>query len=157
MAQTKNQKEWEQSIEWVGIVAGCVIKRDDKYLLVQEKQAKVYGLWNLPAGYVDKGETIEEAAIREAKEETGYTVRLLEEVGLYHEHLGTPVKHMFRAEIIGGHFVIPEDEILDAQWLSLEEVKVLEKAKKLRKPWIWDVLRRVDRATTANVRMGHRP
>ena len=54
----------------VPVVAGCVIQKDGKYLLVQEKQQKVYGLWNLPAGHVDEGETFEEAAIRESQEET---------------------------------------------------------------------------------------
>lgn len=60
-----------------GVVAGCVIKKDGNYLLVQERQPKVYGKWNLPAGHVDKDETIEQAAVREAKEETGYEVELI--------------------------------------------------------------------------------
>jgi ADP-ribose pyrophosphatase YjhB (NUDIX family) len=52
------------------MVAACLIKRDGKYLLVQEKQPKAYGLWNLPAGKVDEGYTIEETAIKEAKDLT---------------------------------------------------------------------------------------
>ncbi len=58
----EQQSKWEDTVAWVGVVAGCVIRRDSTYLLVQEKQKKAYGLWNLPAGYVDKGETIEQAA-----------------------------------------------------------------------------------------------
>ena len=96
------QEEWEASVQWVGIVAGCVIERDGKYLLVQEKQPKAYGLWNLPAGYVDKGEDIESAAIREAKEETGLEVKLAGEIGVWHEDVKRPVKHAFRAIVVGG-------------------------------------------------------
>jgi 8-oxo-dGTP diphosphatase len=148
MPQTENQTDWEKTVEWVGIVAGCVVKKDGKYLLVQEKQTKVYGLWNLPAGHVDKGETIEQeqAAIREVKEETGYDVALGEQIGIYHERPGTPVKHIFSAEINGGELKIQEDEILDVKWLSLEEVKVLKETDKLRTSWIWDVITRVEHA-----------
>ena len=39
-----NQKDWEASIAWSMVVAGCVVRREDgRYLLVQEKQTKVYG------------------------------------------------------------------------------------------------------------------
>lgn len=34
----------------VHVVAGCVIEKDGKFLLVQEKKPIAYGLWNLPAG-----------------------------------------------------------------------------------------------------------
>ncbi len=39
-----DQTKWEDTVEWVGIIAGCIIKQDGKYLLVQEKQPKAYGL-----------------------------------------------------------------------------------------------------------------
>ena len=56
------------------IAAGVVIKLDGKYLLIQENSpgGKIHELWSFPSGKVDKGETIEEAAVREAKEESGY-------------------------------------------------------------------------------------
>jgi ADP-ribose pyrophosphatase YjhB (NUDIX family) len=135
-----NQKDWEQTVERVGVVAGCLVKKDDKYLLVQEMQKKVYGLWNLPAGHVDKGETIEEAAIREVKEETGYNVRLGQEIGLYHESTGTPVKHIFAAEIVSGELTPQAGEILDAKWLTFSEIQMIKDDDKLRTPWIWEII-----------------
>lgn len=138
------QEEWEQSVTWIGIVAGCVINQDGKYLLVQEKQQKVYGLWNLPAGYVDKDEEIEHAAIREAKEESGYDVELDGQIALYHEETKRPLKHIFKAHIVGGDLKIQENEILDAKWLSFEEVKQLEEQGKLRAPWIIDAISKVE-------------
>lgn len=98
-----SQAEWEASIAWSRVVAGCVI-RDEKgrYVLVQEAQPKVYGLWNIPAGHVDKGESIRDAAIRETKEETGYDVELLDKIDVYHEEIQEPVRHAFQARISGG-------------------------------------------------------
>lgn len=138
------QQEWEESVEWVGIVAGCVIRKDGKYLLVQEKQAKVYGLWNIPAGYVDKGETVEQAAIREVKEESGFDVKLGSKVGIYHEGVGKPVKHVFKGEIVGGELGVQEDEILSAGWLTCQEVTSLDKEGRLRAPWILEAISKVE-------------
>lgn len=58
------------------IIAGCVIVRDNKILMVKEAKKKCFGQWNFPAGHVDEHELITEAAIREAYEETGCKVKL---------------------------------------------------------------------------------
>ncbi|MDQ2973735.1 MAG: NUDIX hydrolase [bacterium] len=140
-----NQKEWEASIAWSRVVAGCVIKqRDGKYLLVQEKQPKVYGLWNLPAGHVDKGEQIEDAARREVKEETGYIVELDSEIGIYHETVESSVRHAFTAHIVGGELKVQEDEILDAGWFSYKEITNMKHSGKLRVEWIYDAISKVE-------------
>ncbi len=140
-----NQQEWEASIAWSKVVAGCVIRNGDgKFLLVQEKQPRVYGLWNLPAGHVDKGESIEHAAIREVKEETGYDVELGDKIGIYHETVESPVRHAFNAKIIGGELKIQLDEILDAKWFSFAEITSMKQASKLRVDWIYDAMGRVE-------------
>lgn len=140
-----NQEEWEASIAWSKVVAGCVIRRDDgKYLLVQEMQPKVYGLWNLPAGHVDKGETIEDAAAREVKEETGLDVELGDKIGIYHETIESPVRHAFAAKIIGGELKAQPDEILDAKWFSFDEITNMKQDGKLRVDWIYEAMCRVE-------------
>jgi len=131
---------WEASVEWTRIVAGCVIRQDSKYLLVQEKQEIAYGLWNIPAGHVDRGETIREAAIREAAEETGYTVEIGDEIALIHESVETAIKHVFEAKIIGGKACIDSEEILDIQWFSFAQIEALHKEDKIRRPWVFKVL-----------------
>lgn len=128
----------KKEITLVPIVAGVVIKKDNKYLLVQEKYHKVYGLWNFPAGKVDVGDTIEQTAIKEAKEESGYDVKLIRKIDIYQETANEPPKHAFEAEIIGGDLKYPEDEILDARWFSFQEVKELK--DKLRSSWILDAI-----------------
>ncbi len=117
----------------VDVVAGVVIKQDGKYLLVQEKN-KARGFWNFPAGRVDEGESFEQAAIREAKEESGYDVELIREIDAFHETPTAAVKHAFEAKITGGELKFPEDELLDARWFTFEEIKGMK--DKLRSEWI---------------------
>lgn len=129
--------EWKKSIEWTRVVVGCVVFSDGRYLLVQEKQQSAYGLWNLPAGHVDKGETLEEAAIREMKEETGYAVELISEIGVYHHIATAPVKHAYEATIIGGVESLQEDEILQVEWFNFETIKAMHEHGKIRSEWVW--------------------
>jgi len=110
----------------VEVIAGVVLKKDGKYLLVQEKQPKAYMLWNLPAGRTDEGETIEAAAIREAKEECGFDVELGKELLVLHQAIDKPVMHAFEAEIIGGELAFPEDEMLDARWFTYKEIQSMK-------------------------------
>lgn len=127
----------EQELLRVYVVAGGVIQKDDRFLLVQEKKESAYGLWNIPAGKVEVGETLEQAAIREVKEETGYDVRIVRKLVLQHEDGEGSVKHSYEVEIIGGGLSIPKEELLDAQWFSLRDIEGMN--DKLRnKSWILD-------------------
>lgn len=108
------------------LIAGVVIEQDGKYLLVQERKPSAYGLWNLPAGKADEGETVEVAAVREAKEETGYDVKLIKKLEVYHSTLDSRQKHAFIAEIVGGNLSFPIDELLDAQWFTYEEIQKMK-------------------------------
>lgn len=57
---------------------GGVVIREGSVLLVQRASEPLAGQWSLPGGGVELGETLEEAVVRELREETGLTVRLLE-------------------------------------------------------------------------------
>jgi len=122
------------------VVAGVVIKKEDKYLLVQESQEKCYGKWNPPAGKVDEGDSIEKTAVKEAKEESGFDVELVRKIGIYQEKATDAVKHVFEAKIIGGEISFPEDEILDVKWFSIDEVKAMAEKDELREKFIIDVI-----------------
>jgi 8-oxo-dGTP diphosphatase len=125
----------------VAVVAGCVIEKDDKYLLVQEKQPKAYGLWNLPAGHVDEGETFEEAAIREAHEETGFSVELGQKLETVHPSTDRPVLHAYKASIISGELKIDPNELLDVRWFTFQEIEALQADNKLRNDWVIDTIK----------------
>lgn len=121
-------------------VASCIIQKGNRYLLIQERQPHVYGLWNLPGGHVDEGETLEAAAIREAKEETGFEVKVEKRVASMQVQ-GDPRLHAFTTRIIGGELKIPTDEILAAKWFTYEEIKELDIQKLVRDSW---ALRAID-------------
>ena len=110
------------------------ISKDGKILMLQEGGKRAYGLWSFPGGHVDEGETFEQAAIREADEESGYQVTLGKEI--FHalisdqEYKGswgdTPEIEIkiFAANIIGGEMRLDE-QALDIKWLSQGEALAL--------------------------------
>lgn len=60
------------------------------------------GLWSFPSGYVERGEAVETAAVREVREETGLEVQLDGLVGLYSEEGQPVVVAVYAAHLIGG-------------------------------------------------------
>ena len=128
-------KKWAKT----NIVAGVIIKKENKYLLVQEKKKDVYGLWNLPAGHVEIDDSIEKAAIREAFEETGYRVKLIKKIGIFQKKVSESAKHVFLAKIISGAVNYQKDEILDVKWFTFLEIKKMK--NKIRNPWVIEAIK----------------
>jgi ADP-ribose pyrophosphatase YjhB (NUDIX family) len=126
------------------VVAGVVIKKDGKFLLVQEKQEKCFGKWNLPAGKVDEGDSIEKTAVKEAKEESGFDIKLVRKIDIYQEKATDAVKHVFEAEISGGGIDYPKDEILDVQWFDLAQIDLMAKNDELREKFILESIMEMD-------------
>src|SRR5262245_5437364 len=54
---------------------GAIIFRRDEVLLIQRGKAPALGKWSIPGGAVKLGESLEDALVRELREETGLTVR----------------------------------------------------------------------------------
>ena len=68
----------------------CVVAREGEVLFIKRGNEPGYGLWSLPGGYVDRGEVVEEAAVREVLEETGLEVEVGGLLGVFSE-AGRPV------------------------------------------------------------------
>jgi 8-oxo-dGTP diphosphatase len=106
------------------VAATSIIERDGKILLIRRAGEPGYGLWSMPGGYVDRGEVVEEAAVREAREETGLEVEIELLVGLFSEP-GHPVMvAAYVAREVGG-CLKPGPETLEAGFFSPDDLPPL--------------------------------
>lgn len=102
------------------IIVGGVVKKDGKYLLVQEAKKECKGKWSIPAGHLEPNETIVEGAKREILEECGLEVEI---TGILHVRKNSEwVNIAFSTNIISGEIRFDKKEILDAKWFSLDDI-----------------------------------
>ncbi len=96
------------------LVAGAIFELDGGITLVQRDIEPGYGKWTFPGGFVERGETAEAAAEREALEETGLEIEAKDIVGLYTYEGQTPAIAVFAASVTGGE-PTPLDETMDVK------------------------------------------
>lgn len=102
-------------------VGTIVADEDGRVVLVRRAIEPGYGLWVFPGGYVDRGEAVTEAAVREAREEAGLDVRLDGLVNIY-SYPGRPlVVIVYAATVLGGTLCF-DDECLEARWFTPAEI-----------------------------------
>ncbi len=110
------------------VTVAVVAEHDGRYLMVEERD-KVTGqlVFNQPAGHLERDETLQQAALRECREETGWDVALTGILGvsMYASHGNgiTYVRHTFSAEPLA---TVPgariDADIHAVHWLSYEEI-----------------------------------
>ena len=104
------------------LAVGTVISDgDNRVALVKRAIEPGYGKWVFPGGYVDRGEQVEVAAIREAREEVGLDVRIDRLINIYSYHGRTPVVIVYAATMIGGCLAC-DDEGLEARFFGVDEI-----------------------------------
>jgi 8-oxo-dGTP diphosphatase len=97
------------------IAVGTVIRMaDDRIVLVRRAIEPGYGKWVFPGGYVDRGEEITLAAIREAREESGLDVRIDDLINIYSYPGRTPIVVVYAATCVGGELAV-DDEGLEVR------------------------------------------
>lgn len=109
-------------------VVDSIICRDNKVLLVKRKEP-VPDTWAIPGGFLEWGETFEDATVREAREETGFEIELEEILGAYSDPNRDPRGHLvaiiFVAKPIGGELKI-SDEHSELRWFDFKEMSSLK-------------------------------
>ncbi|HOO56145.1 MAG TPA: NUDIX hydrolase [bacterium] len=95
------------------LTADTIILHEGKIVLVERGNEPFKGKWALPGGFVEIGEKVEQAAVREAKEETGLDVELLALLGVYSDPERDPRGHtcsvVYIARSTGGELRADDD------------------------------------------------
>ncbi|NIP40913.1 MAG: NUDIX domain-containing protein [Candidatus Aenigmarchaeota archaeon] len=119
-----------------------IVFLDNKILLVKRSERPYRGYWVLPGGYVEVGETVEEAVLREVREETGLDTEIGRMVGVYSDPGRDPRGHnvaiAYVLKVIGGEIRPEEKETSDVRYfktmpkrVGFDHSKMITDAKRL--------------------------
>ena len=106
------------------VAAAVLVLQDGKLLLVKRGVEPAMGEWAFPSGYVDRGEVVEDAALREVKEETGLDVELDGFVGMYSLTGNPVVLAVYSGKVTGGVLYAGHDAE-DAAWFESDDLPTL--------------------------------
>jgi ADP-ribose pyrophosphatase YjhB (NUDIX family) len=108
------------------IVTGCIPVWGEHILLCRRAIEPRYGLWTLPAGFMENAETMEQAAMREAHEEAHANVHIEGLFALFSLPHANQVYVMYRAALLDNHYAAGEESLevklfleADIPWASL--------------------------------------
>ena len=115
---------------------GAIIIEDDRVLLVKRAHPPIQGQWSIPGGVLEVGEMVQEAAIREAREETGLVVEPGELLGVYDRILRDPDQRVqyhyvlidFLCRPVGGELLAASDAA-EVRWFRREELPPMQLAE----------------------------
>ena len=102
-------------------VCGAILTWGDKILLCKRAIKPRYGLWTLPAGFMENGETITEAAARESMEEANAAAHKLDLFGVFSLPHISQVYMMFKGELVTEN-VSPGIESLETELFDIEDI-----------------------------------
>lgn len=112
--------------------SGAVITNEKGEILLQ-KRSGTENVWGLPGGAVEIGESIEEAAIRELKEETGLDIKVEYLIGVYSKYFNKypngdaaqTICYFFKGTVTGGLLSIDNNETFDLQFFEKNNIPKL--------------------------------
>lgn len=93
------------------VVAGTIFTLDGGIVLLKRGVAPAMGKWVFPGGYVDRGESVEDAAIRETKEESMLDVKLASLLNVYSYARSPNVVVVYAAEVVGGELAAADESV----------------------------------------------
>lgn len=115
------------------LAVSAAVFRAGRVLIVRRVRSPAHGLYTLPGGGVELGESLEQAVIREIREETALDIEPVELVGfrqaIVRDAGGRVERHFvilpFAARFIGGEISLNE-ELAEAHWLVPDEISGLK-------------------------------
>jgi len=115
--------------------SAVLVKKGDSFLLAKRNKSSYFGKWVIPGGGIDWGETIEEAAIREIKEETNLDIRIIKLICFkeiihpsenYHSivffHLAEPLNDELKAA----------DDSEEVGFFTIDQIKKMDTAESVQ-------------------------
>lgn len=106
-------------------VCGVVIDQEGKWLTVKKRYGGAKGKWTLPAGFVEPGETVDEAVIREVLEETGVICKVDGLLGVRTGVIQSSISDnmlIFACTPKNTTIVVQERELEEARWMTQESL-----------------------------------
>ena len=103
--------------------AGCVVFNDNKVLLLRRSihETSQHGLYELPGGKVEDGESPQETAIIETKEEAGIDVIIYHELDIHVDNDMEKIYHGFIATVEGDLDIVLSEEHDEYCWITIDE------------------------------------
>lgn len=111
----------------------CACITNERGEILLQKRSDKEELWGLPGGAVEIGESIEEAMIREVKEETGLDVTVEHLIGFYSKYFTTypngdsaqSICYLFKCNVISGDLVVDNKETFDLRFFDKNNIPKL--------------------------------
>jgi ADP-ribose pyrophosphatase YjhB (NUDIX family) len=106
-------------------VGAIVVDDGGRLLLVRRANPPAQGLWSIPGGRVEAGESDEQAVVRELREETGYQGTVIREVGTVERDAPTGGIYVIRDYLLTvppGSQPLAGDDAADAAWFTMDEL-----------------------------------
>jgi len=112
---------------WLG-VAGLVENENGEWLVVMKRYGGLEGMWSLPAGFVERSETIDQACHRELQEETGIKASMRGLLGIRTGVLRNEISDNMAifhltANTQEQQIRVQLDELYEARWMTPQELK----------------------------------
>ena len=107
-------------------VVAAAIEKDGKFFCAQRPEGKsLGGFWEFPGGKLEKGESPEQALIREIKEELNSEIQIISYINKasYDYDFGTVVMKTYHAELISGNLELLEHQ--NSTWLAPHELSTI--------------------------------
>jgi ADP-ribose pyrophosphatase YjhB (NUDIX family) len=118
------------------VVCYACIVRKEEILLVRQNEGYWKDLWTIPGGTLKTGETLEDCVRREAFEETGCQVQILQQTGAYLSY--DPETHFEKQVVLIGYLsryisgeLRPVGDVKEIRWVSFQEVSPLREVGKI--------------------------